>query len=84
MDQIIKSVEQDKLAKSAGYLDCFKAKDRMLLRTMNGVLIQMGQQWTGVNVSSFSTWLENSLLTSPIRAVLLLLRKQVLCHLWHQ
>ncbi|GAA5830583.1 hypothetical protein JCM3766R1_002770 [Sporobolomyces carnicolor] len=49
MDQIIKSVEQDKLAKSAGYLDCFKAKDRMLLRTMNGVLIQMGQQWTGVN-----------------------------------
>lgn len=21
----------------------------MLLRTMNGILIQMGQQWTGVN-----------------------------------
>ncbi|GAA5841700.1 hypothetical protein JCM5353_000944 [Sporobolomyces roseus] len=49
MDQIIAAVEQDKLSQSAGFADCFKTKDRMLLRTMNGILIQMGQQWTGVN-----------------------------------
>ncbi|GAA6060866.1 hypothetical protein JCM10212_006246 [Sporobolomyces blumeae] len=49
LDQIVKGVEEEKLSKEASYLDCFKSKDRMLLRTMNGILIQMGQQWTGVN-----------------------------------
>ncbi|GAA5997458.1 sugar porter family MFS transporter [Rhodotorula paludigena] len=49
LDSIIKGVEDERLAADASYLDCFRLKDRMLLRTMNGILIQMGQQWTGVN-----------------------------------
>ncbi|GAA5839983.1 hypothetical protein JCM9279_005231 [Rhodotorula babjevae] len=49
LDQIVAGVEDEKLAADSTYLDCFRAKDKMLLRTMNGILIQMGQQWTGVN-----------------------------------
>ncbi|GAA5953938.1 hypothetical protein JCM8115_003263 [Rhodotorula mucilaginosa] len=49
LDMIIKGVEDEKLANDSTYLDCFRPKDRMLQRTMNGILIQMGQQWTGVN-----------------------------------
>ncbi|BGP43927.1 hypothetical protein JCM10450v2_008137 [Rhodotorula kratochvilovae] len=49
MDGIVAGVEDEKLAADSGYLDCFRLKDKMLLRTMNGILIQMGQQWTGVN-----------------------------------
>ncbi|GAA6017375.1 hypothetical protein JCM10207_005613 [Rhodosporidiobolus poonsookiae] len=49
LDSIVKGVEDEKLAADSTYLDCFRFKDKMLLRTMNGILIQMGQQWTGVN-----------------------------------
>ncbi|BGP03956.1 putative Galactose transporter (putative) [Rhodotorula toruloides] len=49
LDVIIKGVEDEKLAADATYLDCFRMKDRMLLRTMNGVMVQWGQQWSGVN-----------------------------------
>ncbi|GAA5941389.1 hypothetical protein JCM1841_002950 [Sporobolomyces salmonicolor] len=49
LDAIVAGVEEAKTSKDANYLDCFRLKDRMLLRTMNGILIQMGQQWTGVN-----------------------------------
>ncbi|GAA5970832.1 hypothetical protein JCM11641_004470 [Rhodosporidiobolus odoratus] len=49
LDVIKKGVEDEQLAADSTYLDCFRTKDRMLLRTMNGILIQMGQQWTGVN-----------------------------------
>ncbi|BGO96118.1 hypothetical protein NBRC10512_002950 [Rhodotorula toruloides] len=49
LDVIVQGVEDERLAADATYLDCFRMKDRMLLRTMNGLAIQMGQQWTGVN-----------------------------------
>ncbi|GAA6033447.1 hypothetical protein JCM8097_001399 [Rhodosporidiobolus ruineniae] len=49
LQQIKQGVEDEKLAADSTYLDCFRMKDKMLLRTMNGILIQMGQQWTGVN-----------------------------------
>ncbi|GAA5876436.1 hypothetical protein JCM8547_002125 [Rhodosporidiobolus lusitaniae] len=49
LEVIKQTVEDEKLAKDASYIDCFRMKDRMLMRTMNGILIQMGQQWTGVN-----------------------------------
>jgi SP family sugar:H+ symporter-like MFS transporter len=65
LDMIIKGVEDEKLANDSTYLDCFRPKDRMLQRTMNGILIQMGQQWTGgessarfgvLGFSHFSSW----------------------------
>ncbi|GAA5884310.1 hypothetical protein JCM6882_002222 [Rhodosporidiobolus microsporus] len=49
LESIKSGVEDEKAAADSTYLDCFRFKDRMLLRTMNGILIQMGQQWTGVN-----------------------------------
>lgn len=47
LDLINKGVEDEKLAADSTYLDCFRPRDRMLQRTMTGILIQMGQQWTG-------------------------------------
>jgi SP family sugar:H+ symporter-like MFS transporter len=41
MEVIQKSVDDEKLAANATYLDCFRSKDRMLMRTMNGILIQV-------------------------------------------
>jgi SP family sugar:H+ symporter-like MFS transporter len=41
MEAIQKSVDDEKLAANATYLDCFRSKDRMLMRTMNGILIQV-------------------------------------------
>ncbi|BGP20734.1 hypothetical protein JCM10213_001022 [Rhodosporidiobolus nylandii] len=50
LEVIKKGVEDEQLAADSTYLDCFRmGPDKMLLRTMNGILIQMGQQWTGVN-----------------------------------
>ncbi|BGP57254.1 hypothetical protein JCM8202_002831 [Rhodotorula sphaerocarpa] len=49
LDLINKGVEDEKLAADSTYLDCFRPRDRMLQRTMTGILIQMGQQWTGIN-----------------------------------
>ncbi|GAA5840231.1 hypothetical protein JCM11251_005953 [Rhodosporidiobolus azoricus] len=49
LESIKSGVEAEKAAADSTYFDCFRLKDRMLLRTMNGILIQMGQQWTGIN-----------------------------------
>ncbi|BGP35843.1 hypothetical protein JCM10296v2_007695 [Rhodotorula toruloides] len=49
LDVIVKGVEDEKLAAGATYLDCFRMKDKMLVRTMNGIMVQWGQQWSGVN-----------------------------------
>jgi hypothetical protein len=40
MAAIQQSVDDERLAANATYADCFRSKDRMLMRTMNGILIQ--------------------------------------------
>lgn len=53
LDTIVRGVEDEKLAADSTYLDCFRMKDRMFLRTMNGVMAQWGQQWSGVKCVAF-------------------------------
>ena len=47
--QMVEEIEDEKNQPAASILDCFKNKDRMRLRTLIGIAVQAGQQWSGVN-----------------------------------
>lgn len=49
MDEVRAAAAKDKERGQASYAECFSPKDRILWRTMIGVLVQIGQQVTGIN-----------------------------------
>ena len=49
MDEIRAATQKDKERGDAKYRECFSPKDRILWRTMIGILVQIGQQVTGIN-----------------------------------
>ncbi|KAL7422677.1 hypothetical protein Q5752_001968 [Cryptotrichosporon argae] len=49
MDEVRMKTEEDEKRGNPSYIECFSMKDRILWRTMIGILVQIGQQITGVN-----------------------------------
>ncbi|WVR08832.1 hypothetical protein IAU60_005890 [Kwoniella sp. DSM 27419] len=49
MEEVREATIKDQEIGDASYLECFSTKDRILWRTMIGVLVQVGQQITGIN-----------------------------------
>ncbi|KAL8276099.1 hypothetical protein RQP46_011481 [Phenoliferia psychrophenolica] len=49
LDDMKAQVELEAQSADATYWDCFRSEDRMRLRTLIGIMVQAGQQWTGVN-----------------------------------
>lgn len=49
MEEIRVAVEEDKQRGSASYMECLSMKDRIALRTLIGIAVQVGQQVTGIN-----------------------------------
>ncbi|KAK4701423.1 MFS transporter, SP family, sugar:H+ symporter, partial [Phenoliferia sp. Uapishka_3] len=49
LEAMAEEVRVEQSAANATYWDCFKSADRMRLRTTIGIMVQAGQQWTGVN-----------------------------------
>lgn len=47
---VLEKKAQEDLLGEASYRECFSMKDRILLRTVIGCVIQIGQQTTGINV----------------------------------
>ncbi|KAM0751864.1 general substrate transporter [Meredithblackwellia eburnea MCA 4105] len=45
----LREVDAEKEAKEKSYWDCFSLEGRMRLRTLIGIAVQAGQQWSGVN-----------------------------------
>lgn len=49
MDEIKVAVEEDEKRGEARYVECLSMKDRIALRTIIGIAVQIGQQVTGIN-----------------------------------
>jgi len=49
MDEVHAATIKDQERGQASYAECFSPKDRILWRTMIGILVQIGQQVTGIN-----------------------------------
>lgn len=49
IEEIRVATAKDQERGQARYAECFSAKDRILWRTMIGILVQIGQQITGIN-----------------------------------
>ncbi|KAJ1023439.1 hypothetical protein NDA16_003056 [Ustilago loliicola] len=47
--EIIAVVKADERIKEAGWIDCFKPRNKTLYRTLLGMVLQAGQQFTGAN-----------------------------------
>ncbi|KAK4046458.1 hypothetical protein OIV83_006050 [Microbotryomycetes sp. JL201] len=49
IQQMVERVEEEKAAGNVSYMDAWSSEGRMRLRTLIGVGIQAGQQWSGIN-----------------------------------
>ncbi|KAK4702063.1 MFS transporter, SP family, sugar:H+ symporter, partial [Phenoliferia sp. Uapishka_3] len=49
LQMILREVQETASMAQATYWDCFSNIDRMRLRTIIGIMVQAGQQWSGVN-----------------------------------
>ena len=68
LDEIRVSYQHEKQLDESSYLDCFRSADnRVLFRTLTGIVIQAGQQLTGVNFILYhgTVFFKNSGVSNP-------------------
>jgi len=74
LDEIRISFQQEKGQGESSYIDCFRPANKILFRTLTGILVQALQQLTGINFIIYygTVFFENSGISNPFLVIIII------------